>query len=79
MFEEILEYGIPIMIATVFLGFIWAFILTAVKSPESLEDKPIQTKTDSNWNYHMPVMKESELTLSERSDSHEIDRQTTAV
>lgn len=79
MFEEILEYGIPIMIAAAFVSFIWAFILTAVKSPEPLEENPIQSKIDPNWIYPVPEPKESELTLCERSESHEIEPQTTAV
>ncbi|MCG3117284.1 MAG: hypothetical protein LLH30_16570 [Candidatus Manganitrophus sp. SA1] len=79
MFEEILEYGIPIMIAAAFVSFIWAFILTAVKSPEPLEENPIQSKTDPNRVYPMPALKESELAFCERSESHEIEPQTTAV
>lgn len=79
MFEEILEYGIPIMIAAAFVSFIWAFILTAVKSPGPLEEKPIQSKTDLNRVYPMPALKESESAFCERSESHEIEPQTTAV
>lgn len=79
MFEEILEYGIPIMIAAAFVSFIWAFILTAVKSPGPLEEKPIQSKTDPKWVYPMPALKESESAFCERSESHEIEPQTTAV
>lgn len=79
MFEEILTYGIPSMIAAVFASFIWAFILTAVKSPEHLEDRPLQAKTDPAWIYRMPELKQPELPLCEKSESHEIEPQTTAV
>lgn len=79
MFEEILEYGIPIMIAAVFVGFIWAFILTAVRSPEPLKEKPIHSKTGPNRIDPMPALKESDSAFCERSESHEIEPQTTAV
>lgn len=48
---EFLRYGIPIMIAMVFVSFLWAWILTAVKPPEGSEGKPVPDETGPDWKY----------------------------
>lgn len=49
MYEGFLRYAIPISIAMAFVSFLWAWILTAVKPPESSEENPVQGKVDPRW------------------------------
>lgn len=66
MYGDILSIAVPIMIVASFFSFLWALVLTAVKSPGSLEDKTIQVKTDAHWSYGRPDPKESEEIFGER-------------
>lgn len=49
MYEGLLEYAIPAMIAMTFVSFIWAWIRTAVKPPESREEKPAPVMVLPQW------------------------------
>jgi hypothetical protein len=49
MYDGLLRYAIPAMIALAFFNFIWAWILTAVKSPESAEEKPVPAMVHPQW------------------------------
>jgi len=51
MDEIFLRYGIPLFIALAFASFMWAWILTAVKPPEGLKDKPFPDPADPSWKY----------------------------
>lgn len=41
MYESFLNYGFPILIILTMVSFIWAWAITAVKSPEESEEKEI--------------------------------------
>lgn len=46
---EFLEYALPIMIGLVFVSFLWAWMLTAVKPPQkSMEDR-ISGAVNPDW------------------------------
>lgn len=49
MVEGFLEYGIPMMIGLVFVNFVWAWVLTAVKPPEIPEDEHISGRVNPDW------------------------------
>lgn len=51
MYEGLFRYVIPIMIGMVFVSFFWAFLLTAVKPPESPEEKQPAGKPTLEWKY----------------------------
>ncbi|MDC4223893.1 MAG: hypothetical protein MPW15_06600 [Candidatus Manganitrophus sp.] len=51
MYGIVLEYGLPVMIALVFVGFLWAWVLTAVKPPQNLEDERITGTVNPDWKY----------------------------
>ncbi|MBI3802378.1 MAG: hypothetical protein HY282_01270 [Nitrospirae bacterium] len=50
MYEEILTYVFPIMIAMILLSFGCAWVLTAVKSPESSGGKQ-HPAAESDWRF----------------------------
>lgn len=49
MVEGLFEYGIPLMIGVVFVNFVWAWALSAVKSPEYLEEERISGRVNPDW------------------------------
>jgi len=51
MYGIVLEYGFPVMIGLVFVGFLWAWILTAVKPPQKMEDEQITGAVNPEWKY----------------------------
>jgi hypothetical protein len=51
MYEDFLKYTIPISIAIVYVNFIWAWIVSAVKPPSSLEDRTLSAQINQNWKY----------------------------
>ncbi len=51
MYVIVLEYGLPVMIGLVFVGFLWAWIFTAVKPPQKLEDERISGLVNPDWKY----------------------------
>jgi len=50
MYEGLFRYAIPIMIGMVFVSFLWAWLLTAVKPPESPQEKPAGA-ANLEWKY----------------------------
>jgi hypothetical protein len=51
MYEGLFRYAIPIMIAMAFVSFLWAWLLTAVKPPESLKETEAAGKTNLHWKH----------------------------
>lgn len=51
MYRIVLEYGLPVMIGLVFVSFLWAWILTAVKPPQKSEDERITGRVNPDWRY----------------------------
>lgn len=49
MIEGFFAYGIPMMIGLVFVNFVWAWVLTAVKPPEIPEGERISGKVNPDW------------------------------
>lgn len=51
MADGFFEYGLPTLIALAFVNFVWAWMLTAVKPPERLEDEPLPGEIHPDWRY----------------------------
>lgn len=51
MSQGFLEYGLPTLIALVFVNFVWAWMLTAVKPPEGSGEKRIPEEGNPDWKY----------------------------
>lgn len=51
MIELFFEDAIPFMIALVFAGFFWAWVLSAVKAPGRAEDHRISGRVNPDWRY----------------------------
>lgn len=49
MYGIVLEYGLPVMIALVFFSFLWAWVLTSVKSPQKSENEWISGRVNPDW------------------------------
>ena len=49
MSEELLRTLFPILIALIFVNFIWAFIVTAVKGPEPAGERPVSGRINQEW------------------------------
>ncbi|MDC4227574.1 MAG: hypothetical protein MPW15_25945 [Candidatus Manganitrophus sp.] len=53
MFEGLFSYGIPIVIAVIFIYFVWAWILMAVKPPKETNEEWAGVKLYPRWNAHL--------------------------
>ncbi|TAJ97855.1 MAG: hypothetical protein EPO39_19025 [Candidatus Manganitrophaceae bacterium] len=49
MVEFVLKYGIPVMIVLAFVGFLWAWMLTAVKPPQKSEESRLSGAVNPDW------------------------------
>lgn len=51
MFEGLFSYGIPIVIAVIFIYFVWAWILMTVKPPKETNEEWAGVKLYPRWNH----------------------------
>jgi hypothetical protein len=51
MYEGLLKYAIPTLIVISFVNFIWAWILTAVKSPTRVVEENLPGGIGQDWKY----------------------------
>lgn len=51
MNQGFLEYGLPTLIALVFVNFVWAWIVAAAKPPGGSEDEPLSGEGHPDWKY----------------------------
>ncbi len=49
MYETLLKYAIPTMVLIALVNFIWAWILSAVKSPAEPEENPFPAPVNQEW------------------------------
>jgi hypothetical protein len=60
MYEIFLEYGLPTLIALVFVDFVLAWMLSLTDSDEISEERHIPGKVDPEWK-HLDEMEPSEV------------------
>jgi hypothetical protein len=51
MYEVFLDYGLPTLIALVFVNFIWAWILSLMNPDEVSEEIRIRDKVSPEWKH----------------------------